>query len=94
MRAKGQFNIPDNSDACNYWSYEHSEIQVSGSAIFSFWDDDDDNYKLKYIQGNNCSTTPIYMPGYYDGGNGATVGIVVSGSESGHTILACQIVNA
>jgi len=76
MRATGQFNIPDNSDPSTYWSYEYSEIQAGGSAIFSFWDDDSDNYNIKYISGNNCKTTPMYMPGYYNGGNEQTVGSV------------------
>jgi hypothetical protein len=94
MRATGQFNIPDNSDPCTYWSYEHSEIQIGDSAIFSFWDDDSDSYNIKYINGNNCKTTPMYMPGYYNGGNGQTVDIVVSGNSStSYSILACELQN-
>ena len=34
-----------------------------------------------------------YMPGFYNGGNEATVGIVASGSNGAYSIQAIQVLN-
>jgi len=102
FRTDTHFNIPDMSNCQQYFAQHHMEIQSSGSGptttFFSFWDDDKSNYQLQYCVGTKCSpappqTTPSPMPGYSNGGNNATVGIVVTGTAPNYAINAYQVIN-
>jgi hypothetical protein len=96
FRTNGKFNIPDNSNPCQYWSTQHSELVnvQNGGAIFSFWDDDHQNYNIFYMMGNNCKNQAIPMPGG-NGGNGATVGIIFSPAPppTNFAIIAISLIN-
>ena len=77
-----RWDIPDNSNPSEYFSGHHMEIRdTDGRTLFSFWGDDHEDYNLKYCVGTDWENTTAYMTGYYGGGNGAPVLIVVSGTE-------------
>lgn len=76
------FNIPDNSNSREYFDKHHMEVQDSKSnPIFSFWDDDDDKYRIKYCKGINWNIEE-FMPGYNEKGDNINVGIVLTGSSA------------
>lgn len=92
FRTADPFNIPDNSNPSQYFSQHHMEVQdISGNALFSFWDNDNQNYNLMYCEQTTWKNA-LPMPGFDNGGNGATVGIVVSGSPGAYSIQACQVI--
>ncbi len=90
------FNIPDDSNPSEYFTAHHMSLASvdpnSGDTdvIFSFWDNDDDHYNLYFCPGLNPSNA-AFMPGYYNGGNNATVGITISGSPGNYSLEAYQV---
>ncbi|MBS1856439.1 MAG: hypothetical protein JST11_13815 [Acidobacteria bacterium] len=93
FRTQQHFNIPDMSDCGEYFQAHHMEVQsVDGTPIFSFWDNDDANYALCCCSGRNC-TSGTNMPGYFDGGNNATVGIMISQPTGAYAIQAYKVMN-
>lgn len=93
FRTDTYFDVPDNSDSSEYFKDHHMEIKDGdGQAIFSFWDNDDDNYKLFYCNGIDWNKAQE-IPGYKDGGNNATIGVIVSGSPRNYTIKAVHVQN-
>ena len=86
------FNIPDNSDPEKYFDDHHMEIQnAAGAAIFSFWDDDDNEYIIKYCNGTNWKAGINTMPGYNPPGNETDVGIVLTGTPQQYQIKSCSV---
>jgi hypothetical protein len=94
FRTDTRFNIPDNSDSSKWFDTHHMEVQDgSDKPLFSFWDDDGDDYKLKYCRQRNWQRSTADMPGFFDGGNEATVGMIVSGSPENYSIKAVRVKN-
>ena len=61
-----RFNIPDNSNSEEYFDAHHMEFDagvVGGPPIFSFWDDDSQNYNIFYCVGVDWANTTQIMPG-------------------------------
>lgn len=87
------FNVPDNSNSEKYFDAHHMEIQTSdGTSIFSFWDDDSNDYILKYCKGKNWEGSTNVMGGYNPKGNEKDIGIVVTGSNSSnYQIKSCPV---
>jgi hypothetical protein len=73
----GHWNIPDCSVEKDFYDH-HMEIRPTGSgtALFSFWDDDSANYVLQTCPGTNYGERTT-MQGASDLGNGANVMIQV-----------------
>ena len=93
FRTDKTFNIPDDSNPPEFYKAQHWAVQDNlNNVLFSFWDNDDDHYNLRYCAGANWEKAQ-YMPGFFDGGNKATVGIVVSGSPGSYSITACKVLN-
>lgn len=96
FRTNDLFHVPDNSNPCEYWAKERSEIvndQNGNTTIFTFWDDDHQDYIIFYVNGANCKSTPIKMNGG-GGGNGANVGILITENPSGQfQISALPLIN-
>ncbi len=92
FRTQNHFNIPDCSSQ-KYFAEHHMEVRdTAGNVLFSFWDNDHEDYKLMCCNKNDY-TTAKDMPGYNDGGNNATVGIVVSGSPGNYSIMSHKVLN-
>lgn len=93
FRTKVHFNVPDMSDCSKYFNGHHMEVRTGSQILFSFWDNDNDNYKLCYCSGTTCSDGKL-IPDYYDGGNNATVGVVVDSTDGlNFTIRAVHVNN-
>ena len=70
-------NIPDNSDSSKYFEKHHINVSImEGNNMLqsnSFWDDDWDQYKIKYCYGKDWSRTTNNMEGGDKGGDGTPV---------------------
>jgi hypothetical protein len=87
---KVHFNVPDNNDSSSNFDGHHMEIKNEhGDAIFSFWDDPDNNYVLMYCKGTDWKNTTAKMPGTALAGNEQDVGIVLTGSGPDYEIKSC-----
>lgn len=85
FRTKVHFCIPDNSESSKYFDDHHMEILDSNNApLFSFWSDDSSDHKLKCCKKRDWQNT-IDVPGYSDGGNSATVGIILNEDNTLHS---------
>ncbi len=92
FRTQNHFNIPDCSSQ-KYFAEHHMEVRDgAGNVLFSFWDNDHEDYKLMCCIKNDY-TAAKDMLGYNDGGNNATVGIVVSGSPGNYSIMSHKVLN-
>lgn len=90
FRTKVHFDIPDNSESSRYFDEHHMEILDSNNQpLFSFWSDDDNDYKLKCCKKRDWQNT-IDIPGYSDGGNYATVGIILN---EDNTLRSFRVMN-
>jgi len=77
-----RFDIPDNSDSDKYFSEHHMEIRNSKEEpLYSIWCDDNNNYALMYCKGREWSDSDK-VPGYSDGGNGISIGLVLNADSS------------
>lgn len=83
------FNIPDNSDSAKYFNDHHMSLQIAGGeTLFSFWDDDDRDYKLFCCTGTDWEHTTTDMPGSYPKGDRVDVAIVLSKPDGNYRIDA------
>jgi hypothetical protein len=93
FRTDKHFNIHDNSDSATYFNAHHMEVRAGNQVKFSFWDNDADKYNLYYCKGLDWSETTKLMDGYYDGGDRATVGLIVNGNNGSYSLEARQVDN-
>lgn len=98
FRTDVHFSIPDNSESSRYFDEHHMEIQTFNNGkdekdgtetLYSFWADDNDDYKLKFCNGINHNNIQS-LPGYSEGGNHATVGIMLNADT---TLSAFKVIN-
>lgn len=75
-------NIPDNSDCSKYFERHHIALRIwdDGKHIhtFSFWDDDDDDFEIKYLDGVTWPAEIKNMRGGDKGGDGTPIVLHVS----------------
>lgn len=74
-------SIPDNSDSSSYFKDHHIDVSVGrfgGKWDFSFWNDDWDDYKIKYCRNEDWKNTTTLMRGGDKGGNGTPIVLHVS----------------
>jgi hypothetical protein len=71
------YNIPDNSDSAKYFDQHHMELQdAHGRVLFSFWDDDHEDFLIKCCQGVDWKNTTMLMPNT-PSGNDKNVMVVI-----------------
>jgi hypothetical protein len=75
--SENPLNIPDNSDSSKYFEEHHISVNIAEENKTlhsrSFWDDDWDNYKIKYCYEENWSNGIYNMDGGDKGGDGTPV---------------------
>jgi hypothetical protein len=79
-----EFDIPDNSDSSRYWDTNNMAVLIWNEydnelGYITFWDDDDDDFKIKYFEEYGVPQTDKIklMRGGDKGGNYAKVALHV-----------------